>query len=68
MEMIGTLGKSNRALLEFDLSSVLPMQTQMILMSKKVGRELKKAVGCTEISQQALNLKQHVPKMAKGGT
>lgn len=44
MEMIGTLGKSNHALLEFDLSSVLPMQTQMILMSKKMGRKLKKPV------------------------
>lgn len=68
MEMIGTLGKSCRALSEFDLSSVLPMQTQMILMSKKVGRELKKPVGCTGISRQALNLKQHVPKMAEGDT
>lgn len=68
MEMIGTLGKRNRALSEFDLSSVLPMQTQMILMSKKVGRELKKPVGCTGISRQALNLTQHAAKMAKGDT
>lgn len=67
MEMIRTLGKSNHALLEFDLSSVLPMQTQVILMSKKMGKTLKKPVCCTGTYRQALNLKQHVQKMVKGG-
>lgn len=42
MEMIGTLGESSHAVSEFDLNSVLPMQTQMVLMSRKTGRKPKK--------------------------
>ena len=65
MEKIGTLGKSSHALLVFDVSSVLHIQTQMILTSKKMRRKLEKPVCCTGTYCQALNFKQHVQKVVK---
>lgn len=41
--MIGTLGKSNHALLQFDLSSVLPMQNTNDSNEQENGEETKEA-------------------------
>lgn len=60
MEMIGTLGESSHAVSEFDLNSVLPMQTQMVLMSRKTGKKPKKPACHTGTRWQALNLKQRL--------